>query len=54
MVAFAQADFVLAMALFAAAALLSVQARRAFTALGGGIVGADGLRRHAAIVFFQI
>ena len=33
MVAFAQADFVLAMALFAAAALMSVQARRAFTAL---------------------
>ncbi len=33
MSAFAQADFVLAMGLFAAAALISVQARRALTAL---------------------
>ena len=33
MAAFAQADFVLAMALFAAAALMSAQARRALTAL---------------------
>src|SRR5450759_6037642 len=33
MAAFAQADFVLAMGLFAAAALISAQARRALTAL---------------------
>ena len=33
MAAFAQADFVLAVGLFAAAALMSVQARRALTAL---------------------
>ena len=46
----AQADFVLAMGLFAAAALMSVEARRALTACGA-LVGADGLRGHAASVF---
>src|ERR1700694_6242192 len=42
MAAFAQADFVLAMALLAAAALMSAQARRALTALvavSRGLVG---------------
>src|ERR1700694_3962251 len=42
MAAFAQADFVLALALFGVAALMSPQARRALTALGGGLWGLVG------------